>query len=219
MTGAGGVGYGADDARAATSAGASELRQASDPQITNQNLDDLTKSYNDISRRLKSLEQRTKPVTTEQKDKAKLRSLLEDAAKLQQDFDAATSARKKLQDAAKTQAETDRLDDFSLFEVPQRRKLENVQSTLVARSNTSLNGRLETLREDVEKFVAERGRRRMVLELRVTEAGEDLGLIQSALDSLARSADSFIKDLTTVQRSMTDDLADALEEIRILLKP
>jgi hypothetical protein len=219
MTGAGGVGYGADDARVVTSAGASELRQASDPQITNQNLDDLTKTYNDISRRLKSLEQRTKPVTTEQKDKAKLRSLLEDAAKLQQDFDAATSARKKLQDAAKTQAETDRLDDFSLFEVPQRRKLENVQSTLVARSNTSLNGRLETLREDAEKFVAERGRRRMVLELRVTEAGEDLGLIQSALDSLARSADSFIKDLTTVQRSMTDDLADALEEIRILLKP
>jgi hypothetical protein len=217
MTGAGGVGYGADDARAATSAGASELRQASDPQITNQNLDDLTKTYNDISRRLKSLEQRTKPVTTEHK--AKLRSLLEDAAKLRQDFDAATSVRKRLQDAAKTQAETDRLDDFSLFEVPQRRKLENVQSTLVARSNTSLNGRLETLREDVEKFVAERGRRRMVLELRVTEAGEDLGLIQSALDSLARSADSFIKDLTTVQRSMTDDLADALEEIRILLKP
>jgi hypothetical protein len=217
MTGAGGVGYGADDARAATSAGASELRQASDPQITNQNLDDLTKSYNDISRRLKSLEQRTNPVTTEHK--AKLRSLLEDAAKLRQDFDAATSVRKRLQDAAKTQAETDRLDDFSLFEVPQRRKLENVQSTLVARSNTSLNGRLETLREDAEKFVAERGRRRMVLELRVTEAGEDLGLIQSALDSLARSADSFIKDLTTVQRSMTDDLADALEEIRILLKP
>ena len=219
MTGVGGVGYGADDARAATSVGASELRQASDPQITNQNLDDLTKSYNDISRRLKSLEQRTKPVTTEQKDKAKLRSLLEDAAKLRQDFDAATSARKTLQDAAKTQAETDRLDDFSLFEVPQRRKLENVQLTLVARSNTSLKGRLETLREDVEKFVAERGRRRMVLELRVTEAGEDLGLIQSALDSLARSADSFIKDLATVQRSMTDDLADALEEIRILLKP
>jgi hypothetical protein len=217
MTGVGGVGYGADDA--ATSAGASELRQASDPQITNQNLDDLTKSCNDISRRLKSLEQRTKPVTTEQKDKAKLRSLLEDAAKLRQDFDAATSVREKLQDAAKTQAETDRLDDFSLFEVPQRRKLENVQSTLVARSNTSLNGRLETLREDVEKFVAERGRRRMVLELRVTEAGEDLGLIQSALDSLARSADSFIKDLATVQRSMTDDLVDALEEIRILLKP
>jgi len=143
--------------------------------------------------------------------------LLEDAAKLRQSFDEVTGSRQKMADAAKTQAEADRLGGFALFEVLQRKDLEDAQSTLVARANTSLNERLNALEKDVENFANKRGGKREELKQRVKEAEEDIGLIQGALDSLARSSDRFIKDLTSVQQSMTDDLSAALQGIKILL--
>ena len=215
MSGVGGVGYGADIARVGS--GAFESQRASGQQTIDQKLDDLTKRYNDISRQLKSLQQRTKPVSTDQKDK--LRSLLEDAARLRKNFDEVTSARKNLQDADKTRAETDRLDEFAMFEVLQKKNLENVQSTLVARANTSLNARLQALQEDVQRFVDNGAGKRPDLEQRVAEADKDLDLIQGALDSLARPTDSFITNLTSVQQSSADDSATTLQEIKILLKP
>jgi DNA repair exonuclease SbcCD ATPase subunit len=194
----------------------------SSSQTPNQ-LDDLAKRYNEISRQLKSLEEKLKPVTTAQKDKGKLRSLLEDAAKLRQSFDEVAGSRQKMAAAAKPQAEVDRLGEFALFEVLQRKELEGAQSTLVARANTSLNARLDTLEKDVEKFAKKRGgkreefEQRAKLEQRIKEAEKDIDLIQGALDSLARSSDRFIKDLTSVQQSMTDDLSATLRGIKILL--
>jgi prefoldin subunit 5 len=194
----------------------------SSSQTSNQ-LDDLIKRYNDISRRLKSLQEKLKPVTTAQKDKGKLRSLLEDAAKLRQSFDEVADSRKKMAAAAKTQAEVDSLGEFARFEVLQRKELEGPQSTLVARANTSLNARLDTLDEDVAKFAKERGgkreelEQRVKLEERIKEAEKDIDLIQGALDSLARSSDRFIKDLTSVQQSMTDELRATLRGIKIQL--
>src|SRR5262245_44187129 len=222
MLGVGGVGHGADVAGSGTSTSASALWRMASSQTPNQ-LDDLIKRYNEISRQIKSLEEKLKPVTTAQKDKGKLRSLLEDAAKLRQSFDEVTGSRKKMADAAKTQAEVDRLGHFALFEVLQRKDLEDAQSTLVARANTSLNERLNALAEDVESFANKRDGKqqklehRANLEQRVKEAEEDIDLIQGALDSLARSSDRFIKDLTSVQQSMTDDLSAALQGIKILL--
>lgn len=212
-------GVGADVAERQSSMGAPGLQRAPNPQATNPQLDDLTKRYNDISRRLKSLQNETKSVTVEQKDKLKLRSLLEEAAKLQQSFDEAKAARNELKDRVQTQREADRLAELSAFEVLQRGEFENVQSTLVARANTSLNARLDTLADDVERFVATGEGNRQELEQRVTEAGTDLRLIQDALKRLGGSADDFIKNLTSVQKLSTDELDGSLQDIKRVLKP
>ena len=217
MSRIGGVGYGADVAGVGSSAGTSEPRQSSSPRIINQELDDLTKRYNDISWRLKSLQGEAKLASVAQKDKLRLRSLLEDAAKLRQSFDEVTSLRNKLKDTAKARAEADRLDEFALFELLQRKGLEGVQSMLVARANSSLKARLAALPEDVERFVDTREGNRQDLEQRVTEADTDLGLIQGALESLAGSTDSFVKNLASLQQSTTDNLATALQVIKSLL--
>jgi hypothetical protein len=126
-------------------------------------------------------------------------------------------SRKKMASAPETQAEAARLGELALFEVLQKKDLEDAQSTLVARANTSLNARLNKLEEDVEKFAKKRGGKREEIEQRIKEAEKDIDLIQGALDSLARSSDPFIKDLTSVQQSMTDDLSATLRGIKILL--
>lgn len=219
MSRIGGVGYGADVAGVGSSAGTSEPLRASSPRTINQQLDDLTKRYNDISWRLKSLQGEAKLASVAQKDKLRLRSLLEDAAKLRQSFGEVTSLRNKLKDTARTRVEADRLDEFALFELLQRKDLEGAQSTLVARANTGLNARLGVLPEAVERFVDAREGDRQDLEQRVTEADTDLGLIQGALESLSGSTDSFVKNLASLQQSTTDNLATALQHIKRLLNP
>jgi len=219
MAAVGGVGNGADVVGAGSGAGASVPPQVGGPQIIDQKLDELTQRYNDISKRLKSFKDKTNELSTDQKDKLKFRSALEDAARLRQSFDEVKSSRTELRDKAKTRSNADRIAEFSMFEVLQRRELDNVQSTLVARANSNLAKRLKALAEDVETFAAKRGGEKEDLEPRVAEADKDLGLIRGALDSLSRSTDSFIKNLASAQQPTTDDLAATLQEIRILLKP
>jgi len=224
MPAVGGVGHGADVVGVESDAGASVPRRVAGPQIINQKLDELTQHYNDISKRLKSLKEKTNEISTDQKDKRKLRSELEDAARLRQSFDEVKSSRAELRDKTKTRSDADRLAEFSVFEALQRSELDNVQSTLVARANSSLAARLNALVKEVETFLAKHGGEKedlekRDLEQRVAEADKDLGLIRGALDSLCRSTDSFIKNLASVQQPTTDDLAATLQEIKILLKP